>query len=113
MGAKAGIMLRSGLGADAKNVGMFYTGNFGMICHGRQGVGSESTYHNADWINRNTPIWLAIVRDGNNLSFYKSEDAANWSILAIANFDLGADLYVGVALVSHNDSRLTTGSFEH
>lgn len=110
---KSGIMMRENLESSAKNVALLYTGNHGMLCHGRYAPGSETTYFNADWINRSDPIWLAIVRTGNKFDFYKSEDASNWSLLASSNVEMSANVYVGLALASWDDTKTSTGYYEY
>mmetsp|Transcript_18961 Transcript_18961/g.28092 ORF Transcript_18961/g.28092 Transcript_18961/m.28092 type:complete len:1368 (+) Transcript_18961:371-4474(+) len=110
---KSGLMIRENLDSSSKNVALLYTGNHGMICHGRYAPGSSTTYFNADWINRGDPIWLAIVRTGNKFDFYKSEDASTWSPLASSNVAMDTDVYVGLALTSLVGTAPSTGYYEN
>jgi len=110
---KSGLMIRESLDANAKNVAIVYTGNYGMLCQGRYSTGAETSYLEADWVNRSQPIWLAITRIGNKFDLYKSDDANNWNLMASVNVDMGSDIYVGMALSSHDSSKSSTGRYEY
>ncbi len=55
--------------------------------------------------------WLRLVRAGTTLTGYRSGDGTNWTQLGQTNATLAAALDVGIALTSHDNNVLATGSF--
>ncbi len=55
--------------------------------------------------------WLRLVRIGSTVTGYRSGDGTTWTQLGQTNATLAASLQVGIALTSHDNNVLATGSF--
>jgi hypothetical protein len=71
--------------------------------------------HNGD----RRPIWLRLVRKGNNFSGFLSDDGKTFTLLDGGNggvhsiADFPKEAYVGLALASHDDGEYTTAVFDN
>ncbi len=59
------------------------------------------------------PCWLKIVRRGDELSGYESEDGEKWRLSGKIKLDLAADTSIGLAASSHKPDILTKAIFDH
>lgn len=104
---KSGLMIRSDLSPQSQNAGMFYTGFQGVIAHARLFPGTETTYNNAEWFNREGPVWMAMTRSGDNFEFFTSEDGANYNKFgATMTVPMGETVYIGLAATAHNNGAM-------
>jgi hypothetical protein len=53
-----------------------------------------------------------LARDGNQVAAYTSSDGSNWSLAGINTIDLPIDVFVGLAVTSHDASTLATAVFD-
>ncbi|WP_269522635.1 glycosyl hydrolase [Coraliomargarita parva] len=76
--AKSGIMLRSGLRADAAYAFVFATSSYiGFDC--RQSTGASS--YNVGTVSGTVPRWLKLTRVGRRYTGYYSDDGVDWTML--------------------------------
>jgi hypothetical protein len=107
--AKAGIMVRKTLDADARNIFMLASPTKYRLTYRVDPSGPTSA------VGAGTPAypnaWLRLQRVGNVYTGYASTDGVNWTVVATVTMNLGDTLFVGLAATSHNPSQLTTAQF--
>ena len=102
--AKAGVMIRESLNADAKHASVFVTPGNGVAFQWRNTTGAASgNLHTAGLA---TPYWVKIVRSSSTFTAYRSADGVNWTNLGSQTISMGSAVYIGVAVTSHNDGAL-------
>lgn len=105
--AKAGIMVRGDMGSGAQNAMMARTGSHGVTFQYRSGTDSS----------RNTPLdtnmeWVKLVRKGDLLSGYVSEDGITWSSNGSATLTgLPTNIYVGLAASNYGSNSPVIATF--
>ncbi len=109
--AKAGIMVRSSLAANSKEIGLFATPSSGLQMLSRTATGGRtSTTSLAGPI---APYWLKLVRSGSRVSAYSSANGSTWTLIGQIKISLGTSVYVGFAVTSHKDGTLNTATFDN
>jgi hypothetical protein len=111
-GAKAGIMIRETLDANARHAFMSLTPS-GALFRARSNV--QITYADA---SIRAPYWVRLVRGGsrhNEITAYESVDGITWVQLAppVVMSDLATDVYIGLAVTSHTEGQLNTSMFDN
>ncbi len=127
--ARAGIMIRASLDADAVHAFMTATPRHGMHFLRRTETGGNTAddahtnlgmtdledrqvfqrrytdLHEGDRSNLNQvgiPRWLRIVRSGDEFSAYDSADGVTWEWLGTESIEMDTDVWVGLAISSRN-----------
>ena len=59
------------------------------------------------------PAWVKLERRGNTVTAYRSADGVGWTLVGSDTISMGASVYVGLALSSHDNSRLATATFDN
>jgi hypothetical protein len=111
--AKAGVMIRDGLGAGAKYLYAHVTptASNGYRSQVRSATGGSAVRTN---VGSATTGWLRVVRSGNTLtSYYSSNGTTFTQISAGTTVTMGATVYVGLAVTSHADGTLSTATFDN
>jgi hypothetical protein len=126
---KAGLMIRANLSAGAANAFMFETPHATPggdhdepVFQWRDTQGGGS----ADFGNHNgpiqqAPVWLRLVKSGQNFSGYWAQDINNgqshgaWNQIGGVHTvpGLGSTSYIGLGLTAHNNSQVATAVFDH
>ena len=52
------------------------------------------------------------MRKGNNFSSFSSPDGAKWTEVSTVEVPMPGNVYVGLAVTSHNDSEVCTAEFD-
>jgi regulation of enolase protein 1 (concanavalin A-like superfamily) len=107
--AKAGVMLRDGLAADARHASVFVTPSNGTALQHRPVAGGDS-YHSPGPMSP-APYWVRIQRIGSTVIGAVSPDGSTWTEVGRLSLSLPDTLHVGLAVTSHNDGTLSTASF--
>jgi hypothetical protein len=116
--AKAGVMIRASLDDDAINAMMAVTPRKGIEFQYRPQTGAGTKTPSAAgtsiFPSESAPAWVRLVRSGNQLTGFISSDGVNWTPVPTGPvvLDLDADVYIGLAVTSHNDGVLTTAEFD-
>ncbi|MBN8281007.1 MAG: VCBS repeat-containing protein, partial [Gammaproteobacteria bacterium] len=113
--AKAGVMIRESLAANARFGMMVMTPGANGAAFQRRSTtgGSAGPSNSADKVS-SLPRWLRIVRAGNVLTGYLSADGLNWTLRSSVTLTgLPTSVYIGLAVTSHNDGTLATGVFDN
>ena len=107
---KAGIMIRSALTADAAHGFMLVSAGRGLAFQRRSAPGAEST--NTAGSANAAPRWVKLERRGAMLHAYESAGGSAWTLVASDTFTLGPTVHVGLALTSHDNTRLAAATFD-
>ncbi len=59
------------------------------------------------------PQWLRLVRSGSTLTGYSSPDGVNWTETGAETISMNTDVYVGLALTSHDTAAAATAVFSN
>ena len=109
--AKAGVMIRASLAANAPNAFMLVTPGKGSDFQRRQAAGAATvsqpgtTAAKAAW-------WVKLERIGDTFNAYESADGATWTLVGTDTIPMGASVCVGLAAVSHNVMATTAANFD-
>ena len=133
--AKAGIMIRDALTPDSSHAFVSVTPNKGVNFIRRVASGLESLDDNHHQLRRvvfgedstfvqRSPLgpktasgaiteaepqrWIKLVRRGETIQAYDSIDGVDWSWLGTDRIDLGTDVFVGLALSSHDSEEFAS-----
>jgi hypothetical protein len=126
--AKAGVMFRESLRANSRNAFMLETPNLDGFFHNEPvfqwrtdpgGFTADSGNH--IMTEPPAPIWLRLVRQGNNFTGYWALDVNGgqghgpWNQLGpTVTINMASTVYVGLAVTAHNnDGRINTSTFDH
>ena len=109
--AKAGVMIRSSLSANAKHASAFITATNGIQFQSRTSTGASSTQTSVAGIT--PPQWLKVVRTGNTFRASYSPDGIVWTEFGVQNVSMGSSVFIGLAVTSHDDGVLNTAVFDN
>jgi hypothetical protein len=99
--AKAGIMIRDTLDANARYCGLFMTPENGVRYQYRTTV-NETTDRMFD-PNVAVPYWLRLERtSGGLVRAYYSANGSDWTSFSFASVQMADPMYIGLAVTSHN-----------
>jgi regulation of enolase protein 1 (concanavalin A-like superfamily) len=96
--AKAGLMIRSSLDADAAHGAVLMTANGELGFHRRQQRGAWTLTNSSGSEMSTTPQWVALQRMGSRVVAYSSPDGERWTAIGSEAVELGATAYVGIAV---------------
>lgn len=107
--AKAGLMIREKLDADAVNVLLAVTPERVTFQHrGSKGASTISEHYRVPA----EPRWLKLERLGNTFSAFESTDASGWELVAREVVSMATDVYIGLAVSSHDLNAMVEVSFD-
>ena len=107
---KAGVMIRETLNANSKNAFMAFVYGQGPRFQKRVNTGGSTDATAAPATNPGLPYWVKITRAGNVFTGYQSADGATWTQVSSGTISMSTSAYVGLALTSHNVSKLSTAT---
>ena len=106
--AKAGLMLRESLAADARHASIFVTPTQGVAFQRRPDPGGSSIHTGGDAAA--SPRWLKLERRGSVITAYEAPDGGSWTVVGSDTLATGVSLFVGIAVTSHNAWARTTAT---
>ncbi len=114
--AKAGIMFRDSLDPNSTFAYGNYTTNVSrsvnswtLLHRDTTGGGATQTV----WGNVPPPYWLKVVRSGNSFTGYVSSTGSSWTVITTVNIPMTSNVYVGMAVTSHQAGSLSTATFDN
>lgn len=113
--AKAGVMIRDSLAADAANGDMIVTPGNGIDFQYRSqnGISSDGNVSGGG-LNPAPNNWVRLTRTNNTFTSYKSADGVNWTQVGTATLSLTNSFYYGgLAVTAHNDGALSTATLDN
>ena len=109
--SKAGVMIRASLDPGAANALAAVTPGNGVTWQYRPSTNGSTSWNNTTGLN--APCWVMLVRSGSVFTGYRSPDGTNWTQQGTTNITMSSNVYVGLALTSHNSSSLGTATFDN
>lgn len=109
--AKAGVMVRESLDANSTQATMLVSAEQGLALQWRDQTGGASS--SIDGFPGIAPYWVWLNRVGDTFTGYASEDGSNWFLIGAATVPMAQDVYVGLAVTSHNNRALATAVFDN
>ena len=106
---KGGVMMRETLTAGSKNAFMLVSPGKGAAFQRRASTGGTSL---STVVSGYAPLWVKVVRNGQTFTGYRSADGVTWTSTGSVTTNMVATIYVGLAVGSHVDGQLATGSFD-
>ena len=111
---KAGVMFRQTLDANSPNVFMNLSSARGAIFQYRKKTGGRSAGENVEGLN--APYYVRIVKKGTQYKGFVSADYNTWTMVSSINIPTmglnGSAIYAGLAVTSHNNTKLSTANFK-
>lgn len=107
--AKAGVMIRETLNANAKHADMLITTGNGADFQYRSAIGGETQDTTVAAI---LPVWLKLTRSGNSFTGYVSENGTEWTLAGQTTISMSSQVYIGLALSNPSTSEVNTASFQ-
>ena len=107
---KAGVMIRERLTADAPHALMLVSPGKGLAFQRRVASGGLSTHTSGG--GGTAPAWVKLERRANTITAFVSSDGVSWTQVGSEAFTMAADVYVGLAVSSHDTSRTATAAFD-
>ena len=102
-------MIRERLTADSPHAFMLVSAGKGLAFQRRVASGGISTSTSGG--AGTAPAWVKLERRGNVISAYRSADGVTWTFVGSDTFSMGANVYVGLAVSSHDATRTATATF--
>jgi hypothetical protein len=110
--AKAGVMIRESLAANAKHAMVVVQPGAGTAFQRRpnEGASSEQVAVQATAL---APQWVRLTRSGNIFTAEYSANGTAWTTLGSIEMPMLADVYIGLCLTSHNVNATCTAEFSN
>ncbi|MBI3244158.1 MAG: PQQ-dependent sugar dehydrogenase [Chloroflexi bacterium] len=109
--AKAGVMIRETLLAGSPNAMVAVTRSNGVAFQRRATTDGTSVTTAGAVVA--APYWVRLTRSGNTFNAYQSPDGVNWTLVGTDTISMATNVYVGLALTSHNDGVVNTSTFNN
>ena len=109
--SKAGVMIRQSLAANDANAFIAMTPSNGVTWQYRSSAGGGTSWNNTGGLS--APYWVKLARTNNTFTGYCSPDGTNWTQQGTMTNAMSSNVYVGLALTSHNSSTLCTATFDN
>ena len=108
--SKAGVMIRESLAANARNAFMLVTSGWRRVRS--SAAATRAVRRRGRRCGSGTaPVWLRLVRQGNQFTGYQSANGTSWTSTGSATISMTSSVYVGMAVGSRVDSTLATAMF--
>lgn len=111
--AKAGVMFRDSLAADARHAQACVTPVDGAQFLTRTETGGKTVSAKTGADKGKLPYWVKLVRAGDRFSGFESADGAQWRLIGATNVPMSAQVYVGLTTSSHQKTNLCQATLDH
>jgi hypothetical protein len=109
--AKAGVMIRETLAANAEHASVFVTPSNGVAFQSRNATGGQSA--NVNHAGLTAPYWVRIVRNNNNFTAFRSTNGSTWTqVGSTVSIPMGSSCFIGVGVTSHADGNVCTATID-
>ena len=99
-------MIRESLTGESRHGMVVVTAGVGYAFQRRLTAGDYSLHQDAGY--GSAPGWVRLVRRGDRFEAFRSSDRSSWTAIGAYTIAMGATVYVGLAVTSHNADLLTT-----
>lgn len=107
--SKAGVMIRETLTGGSAHAYMLASAGSGWAFQRRPSTGSPSVSSPGTFSA--PPGWVRLVRSGHTFNAYESTNGTSWVLVGTETIPMAADVYIGLAVTSHNASTTSTATF--
>jgi regulation of enolase protein 1 (concanavalin A-like superfamily) len=107
---KGGVMFRESLDPGSKHAYALISAMRGLALQYRENTSGISA--NAGTLAGSAPAWIMLARAGDTFTMYISTDRARWDQVGQVSIPMTGDLYVGLAVTSHNTGADAWGLFD-
>ena len=107
---KAGVMIRAAATAGAQHASMFVTTGKGLAFQRRRSAGGTSVHTGSAG---SAPRWVRLQRAGSVLIAFTSTTGTTWTEVGRDTITMPATVLVGLAVTSHDNTRLATATFDN
>jgi regulation of enolase protein 1 (concanavalin A-like superfamily) len=107
--AKAGVMFRASAAANSAFVDLIKTPSNGIDLQYRDTSGSLGNIAGPTLAN---PAWLRLSRSGNTFTAYTSTNGSTWTSFTSVTIALPTTALAGLAVTSHNNTLISTATFD-
>jgi len=109
--SKAGVMVRNTLDASSAYAFMLVSVAKGTAFQYRTSAGASAA--NVTGPAATAPSWVKIVRSGSTLTGFLSADGSTWQQVGSVSIAMNASVFVGLAVTSHDNTKVCTASFDN
>src|SRR5262249_10807286 len=109
--AKAGVMMRENLTSGSTHAFMALSAQMGAQFEARDSTGGPTATATIPGIG--APYWVYLERIGNTFNGWVTSDFSDWQLVGSQIIDMATDMYVGVAVTSHDNAVLNTSLFDY
>lgn len=110
--AKAGVMYRDTTDGSSAYAMVYVTPSSSVTFQWRNSYGAQSASSVLNGIS--APLWVKLVRSGNDFAGYYSPDGAGWTSLGpTQTVPMATNAPVGLAVTSRNTAQLNTATFDN
>jgi hypothetical protein len=102
--AKAGVMFRESLAAEAKHAEACVTPVDGAQFLVRTETAARTTAAHTGLNKGTLPYWVRLVRVGDKFSGYESADGKQWTLIGSTNVTMHSEIYAGLVTSSQRPS---------
>ena len=107
---KAGVMIRQTLAPDAPHAFMLVSPAKGTAFQRRTVAGGATTSTPGPLAA--APRWVKLTRGGDLFTAYDSADGVAWTLVGTETIPMGATVFAGIAVTSHNPGATATATFD-
>jgi len=111
--AKTGVMFRENLDAGSKHSMVMINASTERVSHVARAATNGASGARDSIFDITLPYWIKIQRVGNNFRGYHSSNGTSWQYIYSWNVVMPQDIFVGLAVTSHNNDKLCHASFEN
>ncbi|HZG74217.1 MAG TPA: fibronectin type III domain-containing protein, partial [Paenibacillus sp.] len=109
--AKSGVMIREALDAGSKYIIANTTPS-----SNQQSLWRATTQGATDYAiggGSAKPMWVKLTRNGSTFNAYESANGTTWSLMKTQTISMATNVYIGLAVLSMDDSRLNISTFDN
>jgi len=110
--AKAGVMFRESLAADAKHAEACVTPVDGTQFSARIEDGGKTSSAKTGLDKGKFPYWVKLVRAGDKFSGYESANGQNWNLIGFTNVVMKSEIVAGLMTSSHQKQNLCAATLD-
>ena len=111
-GAKAGVMIRESLAANAMEAGVWVSPSSGILFTRRTSTGGNTALSSSN--GKAVPYWIRLNRTGNGFKAYYSTNGSSWTQFGNnRNISMSATTYIGIAVTSGTTATISTSNISN
>ena len=108
--AKAGVMIRESLAANARHAFMLVSAGKGVSFQYRTATGGQTFQVTPG--TGTAPAWLRLTRSGDRIDAFWSANGSTWNSLGFVSVPMADNVFIGLPVTSHNTAATATAVFD-